>query len=96
VALSGKIGGEPVVIAFMYHPDGYNSPPYWLARGYGCFCINPLGGRAAFTRGKEPPSTTVIEPGNSINLKYRFLVYSGELSRQDMAEQYELYLRQSK
>ena len=95
VALQGSIKGEPVCIAMMYRPDSHNSPPYWHARGYGLFTANPFSGRAMYSKYKEEPSTTVIEPGSSINIKYRFLLYTGKLTKEELEKQYELYLKQS-
>ncbi len=79
----------------MFRPDSYNSPPYWLTRDYGCFGANPLGGRSAYSGGKLPPLNTTINPKESIKLKYRFLVYSGKLTKEELEHQYDLYLRQS-
>jgi len=95
VALSGKIGDEPIVIAIMFKPDSHNFPPFWHARGYGLFTANPFGGRAMYSEGKEPPLTTTMNPGDSIEVKYRFLVYSGELTKEQIEMQYNKYLQQS-
>lgn len=95
VALSGSIGDEPIVIAFMFSPDCHNYPPYWHARGYGLFAANPFSGRGMYSKDKEEPSTTVIPAGGSITIKYRFLVYSGKLTKEELDEQYKLYLKQS-
>ena len=92
--LHGKFGDEKVALVICDHPKNPGYPTYWHARGYGCFCVNPFGGRAQFTSGKEPPLTTEINPGESIELKYRFLVYSGELSKEELDRQYDLYLQQ--
>ena len=96
VALSGKIKGEPVVIAILYHPEALNSPPYWHARGYGLFTVNPFGGRKIFSGNKEEPSFTIIEPGGSINIKYRLLIYSGELTQSQVEQKFNDYVRQYK
>ncbi len=95
VALQSKIGDEPIVIAIMFRPDSHNSPPYWLTRDYGCFGANPLSGRAAYSGGKLPPLSTSLNPGESIKFKYRFLVYSGKLTKEELEQQYNLYLKQS-
>ncbi len=95
VALRGKVGNEPVVLVFMFRPDSHNSPPHWHARGYGCFAVNPFSGRGMYSNGKLPPQITSMQPGDTINLKYRFLVYSGELTQEELEHQYNLYLKQS-
>ena len=95
VALRSKIGDEPIIIAFMFRPDSHNSPPFWHARGYGCFAVNPFSGRAAYSLGKEPPLITSMYPGDSIELKYRVLIYSGELTKEQIELQYNKYLQQS-
>lgn len=94
IALSGKIEGEPVVIAMFYHPEAINSPPYWHARGYGLFTVNPFGGRRAFSGNKEEPSITRIEPGESIDIKYRLFIYSGELTQSQLEQKFDDYVRQ--
>ena len=95
IALRGKIEYEPIVIGIFIHPETNNYPPYWHARGYGLFVFNPFGGRKMFTNDKQPPLTTTINPGNSIKLKYRLLIYSGELTKEQLEKQYEVYLQQS-
>jgi len=94
IALSGKIEGEPVVIAILYHPEAINSPPYWHARGYGLFTVNPFGGRQAFSGKEEEPSFTRIEPGGSINIKYRLIIYAGELTQSQVEQKFNDYVRQ--
>ena len=91
VALQSKIGNEHIVIAIMFRPDSHNSPPYWLTRDYGCFGANPLAGRSAYSGGKLPPLSTTINPNESIKLKFRFLVYSGKLTKEELEHQYNLY-----
>jgi len=95
VALSSKIGTEPIVIAIMFRPETNDYPPLWHARGYGCFAVNPFSGGNAYSEGKNPPTTTTIKPGGSIKLKYRVLIYSGQLTKQQLDQQYDKYLKQS-
>lgn len=95
VALHGKIKDEPIVIGIFFNPESHNYPPYWHARGYGLFVANPFGGRNMFTNKEQPPLSTTINPGDSIKLKYRLLVYSGELTKEQLEQQFNLYLKQS-
>jgi hypothetical protein len=86
VMLNGKISGEPITIAMVDHPSNIGYPTYWHARGYGLFALNPLGA-AVFSNGKETRNL-VLEPGQSVEFRYRIIVKGGnnltaaELNRQ--------------
>jgi hypothetical protein len=73
-ALSSNIGDEKITIAIFDHPDNYNHPTYWHARGYGLFSVNNLGA-AAFDKDAEP-SRLELAPGESIVFKHRVYITS--------------------
>jgi hypothetical protein len=73
--LYGNIANEKISVVICDHPENINYPTYWHARGYGLFAANPFGAKD-FTDGKEELNYTV-PPGESLTLKYRILVSSG-------------------
>ncbi len=73
--LYGNIGDEKISLVICDHPKNVSYPTYWMARGYGLFCLNPFGAKA-FTAGKEVLNYT-IPAGKSITLIYRIIVNSG-------------------
>jgi len=83
VALRGTItdagGPKDVTIAIYAHPKGLNSPPYWHARGYGLFAVNPFG-----RRGYDPAAperVTQVGAGERLNMRFRVAVYSGKIEK---------------
>ncbi|MCF1715124.1 PmoA family protein [Flavihumibacter sp. RY-1] len=76
VMLNGKIKAAPVTVAMMDHPSNIGYPTYWHARGYGLFALNPLGA-AIFSNGKESRNQ-VLEPGQSIQFKYKIVIQGGK------------------
>ncbi len=78
VALSGRVGGEDLVLVLMDHPQNPGFPTYWHARSYGLFAANPFGART-FSQGKDT-FRFALEAGQSALLRYRLLVVSGPFS----------------
>lgn len=73
--LYGSIGDEKISLVISDHPENLNYPTYWHARGYGLFAANPFGVKD-FTEGKEELNY-VIPAGESLTLRYRVIVSSG-------------------
>lgn len=71
-----RIGGEPAGVAILDHPENYNFPARWHLRSFGFFTANPFA-RAVFDE-KAPSAAKAMRAGESIRLRYRVLVYSGE------------------
>jgi len=78
--LSGMVGGEPVTITILDHPENPGFPTYWHARGYGLFAANPLG-QKAFSNGKEELDFS-LAPHASVTFRYRILISSTILTPQ--------------
>jgi hypothetical protein len=76
--LSGMVGGEPVTITILDHPENPGFPTYWHARGYGLFAANPLG-QKAFSNGKEVLNFS-LAPHASVTFRYRILISSAILT----------------
>ncbi len=74
--LYGSIGDEKISLVICDHPGNLNYPTYWHARGYGLFAANPFGVKD-FTDGKDSLNYS-IATGQTLTLKYRFIISSGE------------------
>lgn len=90
VVLQGPVKDEPIVLGIFVHPTSLNFPPYWHARNYGLFTTNPLG-RAMYTNGAEEKLELDLKPGEKMVFKARVLVYSGELTPEQLAAEYAEY-----
>ena len=74
--LDGQIGGNPVALVLIDHPDNVGYPTYWHARDYGLFAANPLG-QKVFTKGEKELNFR-LEKGKSVTFNYRLLVHEGD------------------
>jgi hypothetical protein len=91
VALLGKVNGEDVTIAIFDHPSTVNHPSYWHARDYGLFSANPLG-RAGYVTGAKPLNKT-LEPNQSFHFRYRLVLYSAQVSKERLDQDYWEYVK---
>jgi hypothetical protein len=92
MGLTGVVDGHPVTIAILDHPSSYGHPTYWHARGYGLFAANPLG-RHAFDP-KLPPTALALEPGKAVRFRNRILVNDGEMTREELQQEYDRFARE--
>ena len=92
MALTGVVDGQPVTIAILDHPSSHGHPTYWHARGYGLFAANPLG-RHAFDP-KQPLTALALGPGESVAFRYRILVNDGEMTRDELQQEYDRFARE--
>lgn len=78
--LEGEIDNKNVGVAIFHHPQSFNYPAFWHARGYGLFAANPLG-QFDFEKdtGHENPRhlDLTLKPGESALFKFRMTVYEG-------------------
>lgn len=91
MTLSGMVKGEDVVIGIFDHPKNPTYPTYWHARGYGLFAANPFGAKE-FTKGATTLNYT-LEPGQKITLRFRILVHSGKLTKEQTEALYAQFLK---
>jgi len=82
--LSGQIDDEEVSLAILDHPDNVGYPTYWHARGYGLYAANPLGMKE-MSDGEEELNY-ILTDGDSLQFKYRIIIYSGEAATDDDVE----------
>jgi hypothetical protein len=92
VNLNGTIGGKPVSLVILDHPENVGYPTYWHARGYGLFAANPLG-QEAMSNGKEVLDFK-LPAGNSVTFRYRVLIHSGDhLSDEEVSSEFDKFSR---
>ena len=91
MTLSGNVKGEDTSIAIFDHPKNPTYPTYWHARGYGLFAANPFGAKE-FTNGKTVLNYT-LEPGKTITLRFRIVISSGKLSKEQTETLYNQFLK---
>lgn len=84
----GTLDGAPAGLAIFCHPQNH-APSRMHARDYGFICANPFA-MAAFKAGE--PRSTVVQPGESLRLRYAVLCHSGaELSDEQLDTAYRAY-----
>ena len=75
-------------IALFDHPDNFR-PVQWHVRNYGLAAANPFGTRSV--AGLEDGRHTLKE-GESLTLRYRFYIHSGDHEEAQVADKYEAYV----
>ena len=91
MTLSGTVKGEDVVIGIFDHPKNSTYPTYWHARGYGLFAANPFGAKE-FTKGATTLNYT-LQPGQSATFRFRILIHSGKLTKEQTEVLYQQFLK---
>lgn len=86
----GEVDGEKLGIAILDHPDNPRHPPYWHARGYGLFAVNPFGARD-FERDKTKDGSLTLLPDQTLRFRYRVIIHSGDAASAGIAAQFEKY-----
>lgn len=90
VAIRGTIpdpaGAKEVSVAIFAPRSGLNAPPYWHARAYGLFAVNPFG-RKAFEP-SQPERITRLAVGDQIRTRFRLAVYAGQVTPARLAQDY--------
>ena len=94
MTLSGNVKGEDVVIGIFDHPKNPTHPTYWHARGYGLFAANPFGAKE-FTKGATTLNYT-LEPGQKATFRFRILIHSGKLTKDQTEALYQQFLKDVK
>ena len=71
-------------MAIMQHPSNAWFPSPWFTRDYGFFSPTPM-------YWPENNQETTLKKGDTIKLKYRVLVHSGDEVQSKIADQYEKF-----
>jgi len=90
--LRGTVQDKQATIAIFDHPDNVGYPTYWHARGYGLFAANPLGWKD-FTNGEKALNFT-LNPGESTTFRYRILIASRRLDKEETESLYQRWLQE--
>jgi hypothetical protein len=88
VDYSGEVEGEKVGITLFEHPSSFHHPARWHVRDYGLLAINPFGAKA-FDKAL-PEQNTVLEPGQTLHLRYRVVVHP-PMTQAELDELYKKY-----
>lgn len=93
IAIRGTVkdaaGEKPVTVAIFAHPTGLNFPPYWHARDYGLFAVNPFARKGYDPQ--APERTTILRVGESLNLGFRVAVYASQVTNARLAQDFAGY-----
>jgi hypothetical protein len=87
----GPVDGRRVGIAILNHPSSFRFPTYWHVRTYGLFAANPFGVHD-FTGAGDGTST--LPAGDTLNLRYRLVLHTGDEKEGDIAAAYESYAKE--
>ena len=80
----GKRGDKIEGMAILQHPSNEWYPSPWFTRDYGFFSPTPM-------YWPQNDKETTLKKGQTIKLKYRVLVHSGDVLTARIAEQFEKY-----
>jgi hypothetical protein len=73
---SGPAGGRVVGIAILDSPSSFRHPVYWHVRDYGLMTANPFGW-SHFNRDPSQNGAYTLQPGDSLDFRYRVLAHPG-------------------
>jgi len=91
----GPIDGKTVGIAIFNHPSSFRFPTYWHVRTYGLFAANPFG-LHDFKGDKTADGSHVLQPGETMTLRYRVYLHLGDEAAGKVAKAYAAYSKQAK
>ncbi len=80
----GTVDGQTVGIAIMDHPLNPRHPTYWHSRAYGLFAANIFGVKD-FTKDKTQDGSMTLEPGHSVQFRYRVVIHPGDAGALDLS-----------
>jgi len=92
VDYSGPVDGKILGVAIFENPRNATAPTRWHAREYGLFAANPFCNHDMDKTAPEDSGTYTIPAGQSITLRYRFLIHEGDADQAKIADRYREYL----
>lgn len=92
----GPVDDDTVGIAIFNHPTSFRYPTYWHVQTYGLFAANPFG-LHEFTHSKAATEGAhTIRAGQTMTLRYRVFLHSGDEKEGKVAEAFADYCRDVK
>jgi len=91
VSYFGEIDGKQVGVAIFDHPSNPRHPTYWHARDYGLIAVNPFGIHDFDSTQPAGAGELVLEPGQSVTFRYRFLLHEGDTASGQVAQRYRAF-----
>jgi len=91
---SGTVGDNTYGVTLMDHPDNFRKSRYHV-RDYGLFSVSPFG-EHAYTNGELPRTAVILEPNESLRLRYAIYFHDGDAQAGSVAEAYDAYVDSSR
>jgi hypothetical protein len=85
----GPIAGRPYGVTILDDPRNFR-PSRYHVRDYGLFAINPWGEKA-YTGGQEEEKPSVLQPGESLKLRYGLYVHVGGVEEGRVGEAFRQF-----
>jgi hypothetical protein len=85
----GPIAGRQYGVTIMDDPRNFR-PSRYHVRDYGLFAINPWGEKA-YTGGQEEEKPSVLQPGESLKLRYGLYVHVGGVEEGRVVESFRVF-----
>jgi hypothetical protein len=95
VDYQGPVDNQMVGVAILNHPSSYGFPTFWHVRTYGLFAANPFG-RKDFEAPSGHDGSLTIEPGRTLELRYRVILHRGDEKSAGVAEAFATYAHETR
>ena len=82
---NGLLDGRPAAVAILEHPRNFRFPTWWHAREYGLLAANPFGAHD-FEGAPAGAGDFELAAGETLRLRYRFVLAAGELAPRRVTE----------
>lgn len=82
----GEVGGEPVGVAILDHPENPRHPTYWHSRTYGLITAN-IFGKHYFEKLDDPSPKAgelILPDGETVTFRWRFAFHRGDPAQADV------------
>jgi hypothetical protein len=87
VDYDGLVEGDTVGVAILDHPKSFRHPTHWHVRDYGLFAANPFGYKE-FGEKEKGEGKYTLEPGKTMEFRYRVYLHGGTTEAARVAEVY--------